>query len=209
MATEPKTEDMPEAVMTLSENTSVSVVSDLQYYAYTRGTTNSGSTSYVVYCSNRYLTLSQMACNAKYILDFLRRMGWTKNAICGMLGNMQEESKINPGMWEGLQENNLKRGFGLLQWTPASKYIDWANECDLPYSDIYTQMQRILYELEGNYVQWIKTSKYPISFKSFTQSTESSEYLAAAFIYNYERPENYSTLSVRQEDARYWYENLI
>jgi len=192
------------SVMTLDENTSAYAVAGLEYYSYSYGTTN----NLIIYCSNSYLTQSQMASNAQYILNYLRARGWTKNAVCGMLGNMQTESTINPGIWQSLQENNMNVGFGLVQWTPASKFINWANENGLYYLNIDSQLMRILYEVE-NQIQWYSTSNYPMSFANFTQSTQSPSYLAAAFIYNYERPASYSTLSVRQSQANYWYNNLV
>ena len=192
------------SVMTLDENTTAYAVAGLEYYSYSYGTTN----NLIIYCSNSYLTQSQMASNAQYILNYLRARGWTKNAVCGMLGNMQTESTINPGIWQSLQENNMNVGFGLVQWTPASKFINWANENGLYYLNIDSQLMRILYEVE-NKIQWYSTSNYPMSFANFTQSTQSPSYLAAAFIYNYERPASYSTLSVRQSQANYWYNNLV
>ena len=193
------------SVMTLSENTSAYSVAGLEYYTYSCGTTTNNLT---IYCSNSYLAQSQMASNAQYILNYLRARGWTKNAVCGMLGNMQTESTINPGIWQSLQENNMNVGFGLVQWTPASKFINWANENGLYYLNINSQLMRILYEVE-NKIQWYSTSNYPMSFANFTQSTLSPSYLAAAFIYNYERPASYSTLSDRQSQANYWYNNLV
>lgn len=47
---------------------------------------------------NFYLNMPQMTENAKHIMSYLLDKGWTKNAICGMLGNMQTESTINPGI---------------------------------------------------------------------------------------------------------------
>lgn len=149
-----------------------------------------------------------MTSNAHYILKYLRARGWTKNAVCGMLGNMETESTINPGIWQRLQENNMNGGFGLVQWTPASNFINWANENGLHYLNIDSQLMRILYEVE-NKIQWYSTSNYPMSFANFTKSTKSPSYLAAAFVYNYERPRSYSTLSTRQAQADYWYNNLI
>ena len=202
-------EDEPVAqtatVMNLSGENSADAIFDLEYYTYGNGTTTINPT---IYCSNSYLTQRQMASNAQYILDYLRTRGWTKNAVCGMLGNMQTESTINPGIWQSLQANNMNVGFGLVQWTPASKFINWANENGLDYLDIDSQLKRILYEVE-NKIQWYSTSNYPMSFSSFTQSTQTPSYLAAAFIYNYERPASYSTLSARQSQATYWYNNLI
>lgn len=53
------------------------------------------------YCGNTYdssqaLTRSQMEVNATYIWAYLRQLGWTMNAVAGLLGNMQSESSINP-----------------------------------------------------------------------------------------------------------------
>lgn len=46
--------------------------------------------------SSNTLTKSQMEINATYIWSYLQSKGWTKNAVAGMLGNMQSESAINP-----------------------------------------------------------------------------------------------------------------
>jgi hypothetical protein len=121
--------------------------------------TGGGST----YCSNSYLTQSQMTVNAQYILDYLRSKGWTKNAVCGMLGNMQTESTINPGIWQGLHENNLSEGFGLVQWTPATNYITWAQSGNLPVADMDSELKRILYEVSAG-LQFYSTSAYNMTF---------------------------------------------
>ena len=82
--------------------------------------------SYPLYSTNAYLSLSQMRGNAQYVMDLFQARGWSKNAIAAMLGNMQVESTINPGLWQGFDEFDYDGGYGLVQWTPASKYIDWA-----------------------------------------------------------------------------------
>ena len=190
-------------VLSITDSTSAIAVAGLQYYSY-----GYGGTVTSIYCSNRYLSLNQMTSNAQYILNYLRARGWTKNAVCGMLGNMQTESTINPGLWQNFNENNMNVGFGLVQWTPASKYIDWANRNCLYYLNIDSQLQRLLYEV-NNGGQWYATSNYNMTFTQFTKSTKSVSYLAGAFIYNYERPGSYSTLATRQSQATYWYNNLI
>lgn len=154
--------------------------------------------------SNTYLSLAQMKNNAIYIANWLHKRGWTFEAIAGVLGNMQTESNMNPGIWESLDEGNTTRGFGLVQWTPATKLIEWADKNGLDYTDIDTQLLRIIYELE-NGLQFYATEAYPISFKTFVTSTETPEYLAAAFLYNYERPAS-PNATLRGEQARYWYE---
>ena len=75
---------------------------------------------------NKYLSQEEMENNAKEIYTYFKDKGWTLNAIAGVLGNMQQESTINPGLWQSLKEYNYSGGFGLVQWTPATKYTNWA-----------------------------------------------------------------------------------
>lgn len=160
----------------------------------------------MVISTNDFLTLDEMTINAEYILTHLIEKGWTKNAICGMLGNMQTESTINPGLWQNRDENNTRLGFGLVQWTPATKYINWANANNYVIGDIDGQLERLDYEIDNN-IQWISTTAYPLSFEEFKVSGLSPEYLAQAFLRNYERPRN-QIQPLRSTQARYWYDNL-
>ena len=155
--------------------------------------------------SNEYLTVAQMAGNAQYILDYLMDCGWTKNAACGVLGNMQSESTINPGLWQNRDEGNTSLGFGLVQWTPATKFISWAKQNGYDKGDIDGQLARILYEVEQN-IQWqhVTTS---MSFREFTQSTYSTETLAELFELNYEQHAG-GVQQDRKTQARYWYDTL-
>ena len=159
-----------------------------------------------VYSGNYYLSTAQMTENAQYILNYLLNKGWTKNAICGMLGNMQRESTINPGIWQNLDEGNTSLGYGLVQWTPASKYINWCSENSLDPGAMDSNLKRILWELD-NGVQYIATESYPESFSEFTKSTKSVTYLASAFLHNYERA-GVSAETERQQNAQYWFNNL-
>lgn len=159
-----------------------------------------------IHSGNYYLSTSQMKDNAQYILDYLLAKGWTKNAICGMLGNMQRESTINPGIWQNLDEGNTNLGIGLVQWTPASKYISWCENNGLAFSEMDSNLKRILWELE-NGEQYYSTDSYPETFSEFTKSTKSVTYLASAFLHNYERA-GVSAETERQENAQYWFNNL-
>lgn len=164
--------------------------------------------------SNAYLTTAQMAGNAQYIVDYLLPHGWTKNALAGTLGNMERESNINPGLWQSLKYGNMSGGYGLVQWTPATNYINWANSEGFPWGNSYSnptsyingQLERILWELENNQ-QWIATSAFNFSFSTYIKSTASPEYLAEAFLKNYERAGT-EALGQRQTAARYWFDNL-
>ena len=137
--------------------------------------------------ANRYLSADEMQGNAAYIAAFFLGRGWTSNAVAAMLGNMESESGINPGIYEGLDSTSDTNGYGLVQWTPNTKYKTWADANGYAYGDIKGQCERILYELE-NGLQWIPTDAYPMSFEEFAHSTDDVLTLAAAFVYNYERP---------------------
>ena len=163
-----------------------------------------------IYRDNEYLTVPEMRNNAKIFSQFFVERGWTKNAIAAMLGNIEVESTINPHLWQGretppdpLATNN---GYGLTQWTPARKLIDWATIEDLDYTDGYTQMQRILYEHDNN-LQWSTDNILNMTWQQFSISTESPETLARVFVWAYEQPAD-PDIPLRQSNARKWYNFL-
>lgn len=156
--------------------------------------------------SNSYLTVEEMHDNAQYILDSLVGQGWTKQAVCGLLGNAQTESTMNPGLWESMIAGNMSGGFGLVQWTPATNFTNWADTNSFAWGDINGQITRILYEVANN-LQWISTSGHPMTFGEFTQSTLTAGELAMFFIANYERPLE-PNQPIRATQADYWYATL-
>ncbi|MBO0475402.1 phage tail protein, partial [Enterococcus ureasiticus] len=97
--------------------------------------------------------------NAWAIWSYFKARGWTEESIAGMLGNMQSES----GIVADIDEVGGGGGYGLVQWTPKSKLVDWCNARGLDYRTIDSQCQRIQWEME-NEQQWIATSSYPYSF---------------------------------------------
>lgn len=157
-----------------------------------------------VYDSNNYLTLQQRTVNAQYIYNYLKSKGWTKNAICAVLGNMETESTINPGLWQGRIYGNMTGGFGLVQWTPATKYIYWANKNGLKYDNMNSELNRMQYEVDTNNDQWINRN---MTFKQFTQSKDSANNLAMIFLSSYERPKVPNQPN-RGTQAEYWYNAL-
>lgn len=157
---------------------------------------------------NRYLTRSEMEGNAEIIASVFLANGWSINAVAAMLGNMESESTINPAIYEGLDDTSTTNGFGLVQWTPNTKYKTWADENGITdYTDIFGQTRRIRYEVE-NGLQWIETEAYPLSFKAFTTSNLTPEYLAQAFLYNYERPASLDQPN-RSTQAREWFNFIV
>lgn len=160
----------------------------------------------MVISGNRYLTKAEMKENAQYIMSYLTGRGWTKNAVAGMLGNMETESTINPGIWQGLHQGNMGGGFGLVQWTPANKYTDWATSKGFDYKSMDANLARIEYEVQAN-IQWMPTDAYPITFAQFKTSNETPEYLGQAFLKCYERPAD-GNQPERSTQARYWFDKL-
>ena len=55
--------------------------------------------------SNKYLTQKEMQENVNEIYTYLNGKGWTTNAIAGLLGNIQRESTINPGLWQSFKDS--------------------------------------------------------------------------------------------------------
>ena len=156
---------------------------------------------------SRALSQEEMDNNAQEFANGMGARGFSSEAISGMLGNMQYESSINPGRWQGDVVGDYSAGFGLVQWTPATNYTDWATANGYQITDPYGQEEWI--DTLTGQGQWGETSSYPISWDTYRTSSESPEYLASAFLYNFERPADPSaTEAGRREAARYYYEKL-
>ncbi|MGG5343264.1 phage tail tip lysozyme [Enterococcus sp. AZ192] len=143
--------------------------------------------------------------NAWTIWQFFKSKGWTEQSIAGMLGNIQSESGIVPD----IDELSGGGGYGLTQWTPKSKLVDWCAERGLDHRTMDAQCQRIQWEMENN-IQWFYNPQRPdigyISFKEFTQLTNVT--LAADyFIALYEHPAD-PYQPIRGQQAQYWYDKL-
>ena len=183
---------------------------------------------------NPLLTEQQIA-NAEYIYRYLRDRGWSLEAICGLLGNIHEESGYNPGVWEVM--NDIGKGYGLAQWTDEEgKFLQWLKR-KLEYDDnedmanIVNNMantspkELMNYELEylletcqPGYGEWIPTTKYDcpeeMSYETYITTTvkpkEDAEKvvgnLALIFHGSYERSaDEGEDLMDRAEWANRWY----
>lgn len=67
--------------------------------------------------------------NLDEIGSILTGLGYTVEAISGVVGNVMAESGTNPWRWQSDQVN-VDMGYGLFQYTPASGYFSGA--ADLP-----------------------------------------------------------------------------
>ena len=135
----------------------------------------------------RWLSESESLQNAQLVANHLIPQGWTKESVSALCGNMRHESSINPDMYEFNYAWGDDKGYGLVQWTPRSKYWDWAESRNLPPRNGDSQLARIDYEVEQN-IQWISTPNYPETYAQFRASTKSMDYLVPCFTWNYERP---------------------
>lgn len=153
---------------------------------------------------NYYLSQSEMENNAQMFYYRMTAYGFSLNAIAGMLGNIQTESGINPGIWESLDP--YVGGYGLVQWTPYTNYSNWAGSGWEDNGD--KECERINYEF-ANGLQYYPTASYPLTAQQFKVSTDTPENLAEIFIYNYERPASYSSVPTRRSQARTWYNYLL
>lgn len=162
------------------------------------------------YTGNEYLNEEQMTVNAVYFAAYMDYYGWTKEACAGILGNAEIESTINPGVWQNLSSVDPDNGFGLLQWTPSTKYTTWCHQKGLTPRYLNSACERIIWEQEnegGASDQWIATSEFPMTFSEYKISTMNSDRLARAFLYCYERPADpAATEDLRIEAALKWYE---
>lgn len=138
----------------------------------------------------RWLSETESLNNAQMVANHFAGKGWTRESISALCGNMRHESSINPDMYEYGYAWEDDRGYGLVQWTPRSKYWDWALSEGLDPAMGDSQLARIDYEVEMN-IQWIPRSDYGgMTFAQFRENSGnwSVDYLTEAFTWSYERP---------------------
>lgn len=175
--------------------------------------------------TDTYLTQAHRDENAELIANYLLGLAWTKEAVAGVLGNMDVESSMNPALIEGRGYHSLinnqqclqidaNHGVGLVQWTghtsttPAGqKLASFAIRYDKNWYDGDLQCFRLKREwdtgiqfnagtVDGVYYNW----------QLYVTSTNSPEVLAKVWQVLYERGGTDTTL--RQQKARYYYNKM-
>lgn len=170
---------------------------------------------------NFYLELqSQLDNNALEVWRVLSGYGCTVNGVAALCANMQAESTINPGIWEGLSpttDPDARVGYGLCQWTPWSKYAYWAGTGWENNGD--KECQRIIYEANTG-EQWFYNgaaptigfpASPPITLWQLLTGTGNYQDYASYFLLYYEHPREDllpSTNQTRRNNAAYWYNFL-
>lgn len=162
-----------------------------------------------------YLTEAEQLNNAQLVADHFAGTDWTKEAISALCGNMHHESILNPQMSEFGYAWEDNRGYGLVQWTPRSKYWDWATANGLdPYSGD-SQLARIDYEVV-NGIQWFNNPNAPefdsVSFSDFRSGAGMDvATLVKCFMAKYEHPNwtaGMDSLADRQAFAQQCFDTL-
>lgn len=176
------------------------------------------------------LSTAQRATNAGYACNYLITQGFTKQAACGVLGNMQQESGINPGIWQ--VSNNTGSGYGLVQWTPATVFLNRAVDTGVISAANATTVNALtnsnpqkLMDAELACLIWCCTTRgdffaptaggsmdhtgYRMTFTQFKASTLDAGTLAKVFHDHYERSgDGASVLNTRATYATNWYSAL-
>lgn len=155
---------------------------------------------------NAYLTQSQMENNATEFYGYFHSKGFTIESIAGMLGNLQQESNINPGM---KQTASASSGWGLIQWTPSSNLTEYASAHGTDWASGEIQTQLMWDEIINGYGgQWIpKPNKgYPYTGKEFSQLTNVTT-ACMAYLIERERA-GVEVAEKRVAYANAWYEYL-
>ena len=162
--------------------------------------------------------------NAICVYNLLTSLGWTLQAMCAVYGNIEAESGYNPWRWEGdavpSSNESPDYGYGFPQFTPSSKYIlDDNAQANTGYGPNYTDWNGNIFDGDSQlrfidvYADYSTDNPYGynISYEEFKTGYYSPEYLAKAWLHNYERPGEQGTEveEYRASIARYWYDLLI
>lgn len=152
--------------------------------------------------------------NMNKVYEYFTTIGWTPNAIAGMLGNMMVESTVNPWLFQNrtldwsdpasIRADN--GGMGLTQWTPCRKYYDWAINNNLDPQSGNTMCARIYYEQVNN-LQWSLENYGRHTWEDFITSTETPSILADVFCWAYERPAD-PDMQQRWENAEWCFQHI-
>lgn len=149
----------------------------------------------------QYLTEEQQQQNANEIRTYLELHGLTLESICGILGNMDIESGLNPG-----NKRTENGAWGLIQWYPHSVLVDWCNEREYNWYNGGIQLYRIICEGEGTHGAsgyWLKTDTYKYTWSEFCSLTNLKE---STYAYAFERERSGGEdVTQRYEKAQKWY----
>ena len=125
------------------------------------------------------------------VWDYLKDAGYTDIQVAGIIGNLYQESGLNPARVESNGE-----GIGLVQWSFGRKQslINYASSKGKDWTDLESQLEFLVDELDSKqfYQPYKDTFMNPYSVSEATE----------AFCFGFERPNKAkANLSFRQEKA--------
>lgn len=153
-------------------------------------------------------------------LNLVNTYGWTEEAAAAVLGNMQHESYINPGQFEIGFNYSMLHGFGLGQWTPATKISNHVGSTNFDaMADGAKQMEYLVstpsqytldyFNPDGSSHYYNESGlPYISSMSEFSQSTAGVDDLTKIWAICWEKPNNVAyanSIADRISDATYWY----
>lgn len=156
------------------------------------------------------VTEAQRQSNAIEFYNYFKSYGCTDECICGMLGNIDLESSLNPGNKNGASPSTA---WGLIQWYPSTILTDWCRSRNFLWYDGAIQCYVIECEgeeKEGCGGRFITTAEYPYTWSQFTQLTDVNV-ATEAYLFERERTYTYAQISEhlpdynkRHDYANYW-----
>ena len=164
--------------------------------------------------------------NAICTYNLLTSLGWTLQAMCAIYGNIEAESGYNPWRWESdyihSSNDDLEHtgGYGFPQFTPSAKYI-WSDyaKANEGYGPNFSDWEGNIFDGDSQlrfideHADYDEDTPYGyyITYDEFKTGNYSPEYLAKAWLHNYERPGNQGpeVEEYRASIARHWYDLLI
>lgn len=125
------------------------------------------------------------------VWDYLRNAGYSEIQTAAIIGNLYQESGLNPSRIESNGE-----GIGLVQWSFGRKQQlkDYAKSKGKDWTDLTIQLEFLVKELNGSqfYEPYKSTFKNPYSVSEAT----------AAFCWGFERPnKKYANMDYREDMA--------
>ena len=130
--------------------------------------------------------------NENIVWDYLIEQGYSAIQVAGIIGNMYQESGVNPA-----REETNGIGYGLVQWSfgRRQQLESYASSKGKSASDIYVQLEFLVKELrEGKQLRGTYAEQFANPY-SVDQATE-------AFCWGFERPhKDHANMANRKKQA--------
>ena len=150
------------------------------------------------------LTADEKYDNAILTYYTLSHMGFTDEAAAGVMGNITAEGDFNPGQWEHGFNMAPSSGFGMFQFTPSTKYTNYAAIMNVNINDPDQNGPCQLQWLDDHPSQW-NASAAGYSYDAYKQLSDERAAAIAWMLY-WERPASTTPAQrqARADNASYW-----